>query len=242
MRVLDRAGARALDQAAIQQLGMPGILLMEHAAQSVRLAATHMLRQNGLRRVVVVCGPGNNGGDGYAVARLLAIDGIETHLVALSPPGKGTDAAINADIWSRSGHPIGGPGTLRNHLERPALLVDALFGTGLDRPIEGAAATLVELLNDAHSPILAVDIPSGLDADTGLPLGPCIQAAATVTFVAPKPAMLRMEAARYIGEYTVGDIGTPPQLLETHGQLASPPGGSDHPPNTPPPPPDRRGP
>ncbi|MCH2162221.1 MAG: NAD(P)H-hydrate epimerase [Phycisphaerales bacterium] len=243
LRVLDRAAARKLDETAIQQLGMPGILLMEHAAQSVQLVAAQLLSQHGLRRAVVVCGPGNNGGDGYAVARLLANDGVETDLVAMAPPRAGTDAATNATIWTGMGGRTGGPGTLRDHLLRPCIAIDALFGTGLDRPLEGVAADLVNLLNDSDAPILAVDLPSGLDADTGNPLGPCIRAERTVTFVAPKPAMLVIDAAPFIGEFSVGDIGTPPQLLEALGREVSIPSNTGPTtPNPPPPPPSRRGP
>ena len=241
--MLDRAAARTLDETAIQQLGMPGILLMEHAAQAVRHAAAQMLRHHGLRRAVVVCGPGNNGGDGYAVARLLANDGIETHLVALAPPKPDSDAATNATIWNNMGGSTGGPGTLREHLLRPCLAIDALFGTGLDRPLDGVAADLVGLLNDSDAPILAVDLPSGLDADTGKPLGPCIRAERTVTFVAPKPAMLVIEATPWIGEFAVGDIGTPPELLKTLGREVTLPSTSGpYAPNPPSPPPGRRGP
>ena len=240
IRVLDRVAARAHDQAAIQRLGIPGIVLMEHAAQSVRNVSDHLRRQHGLRRVLVVCGPGNNGGDGYALARLHAIDGIDTQIVALGSPEEGTDAAINAEICRAMNIPISGGDSLQELLNHPNLIVDALFGTGLEKPLEADAKAIVTQLNAADSPILSIDIPSGLDVDTGRPQGACIRADCTVTMVALKPAMLEVGSERYLGEVVVASIGTPENLLEEFARAV--PGPKADVETKPPPPPDRRGP
>lgn len=240
IKVLDRASSRALDEAAITRLGIPGIVLMEHAAQSVRRVSDHLRRQHGLRRVLIACGPGNNGGDGYALARLLVNDGIDTHIIALGEPKEGSDAATNAAICRSMKIDIVGPEELSELLDTPSLIIDALFGNGLDRPLEEKAAGIVAQLNAADSPILAVDIPSGLDADTGRATGQCVRADCTVTFVALKPAMLEVGSERYLGEVIVGDIGTPPALLEEFARVLPGPTADVDP--KPPPPPKRRGP
>ncbi len=213
---------------------------MEHAAQSVRRVSDRIRRQHGLRRVVVVCGPGNNGGDGYALARLLSIDGVETHIIALGAPSEGSDAAINASICRELNIDIAGHDALSELLNAPTLIIDALFGTGLDRALDGKAAGIVAQLNAADSPIIAVDVPSGLDADSGRPLGPCVRADCTVTFVALKPAMLEVGSERYLGEVLIGDIGTPASLLEEFARVVPGPTADVDP--EPPPPPRRRGP
>jgi NAD(P)H-hydrate epimerase len=213
---------------------------MEHAAQSVRRVSDHLRRQHGLRRVLVVCGPGNNGGDGYALARLHAIDGIDTHIVAFGSPREGTDAAINAAICRAMDIPISGEDSLRELLDHPSLIVDALFGTGLERPLGEDAKAIVAQLNAADSPILSIDIPSGLDVDTGRPRGTSIRADCTVTMVALKPAMLEVGSERYLGEVVVSSIGTPECLLKEFARVVPSPEADVE--TKPPPPPDRRGP
>ncbi len=239
IRVLDRAAARAIDQAAISQLNIPGILLMEHAAQSVMLVVEQIRLRRGIDEVIIVCGPGNNGGDGYALARLLTIARIDTTLIACGSPREGSDAAKNAAICEAMKISIHPPHELARLLQTPKLIVDAIFGTGLDRPIEGDAADMIQEMNAADSPILAVDLPSGLDADTGIPTGPCIRAESTITFVAIKPAMLVVGSEDYLGEVSIGDIGTPRSLLEEYGTVVHPPGGGPEP--APRPAPHRRG-
>jgi len=238
--VLDREASRRHDQAAINRLGIPGIVLMEHAAQSVRRVCDHMCRREGLRRVVVVCGPGNNGGDGYALARLLRNDGVQIDLVSLGAPRQGSDARVNALTCDAMAIPRHHPDALGALLDHPCLLVDALYGTGLDRPLDDEAQALVAQLNASESPVLAIDIPSGLDVDTGRPLGSAVRADCTVTMVAIKPAMLEVGSERYLGEVVVGDIGTPQALLEEFARVVPAPAADVE--TKPPPPPPRRGP
>ncbi len=189
MYVLDRDSVRAVDRAARAQYGIPGIVLMENAARALAVESHAMVRAaNGA--VVIVCGSGNNGGDGWALARHLHNAGSQVTIAPLGAPREGGNAAVNCRICRHMNlHEIA-PDELPAHLADCDLVVDAIFGTGLDRPVTGAAATVIETINGAGRPVLAVDVPSGLDCDTGQPMGSTIRAARTVTFVARKPAMI----------------------------------------------------
>jgi hydroxyethylthiazole kinase-like uncharacterized protein yjeF len=216
--LLDREGARDLDRCAIEQHGIAGIELMENAA----IAATTTVRNriDPGSRVLILVGRGNNGGDGWAMARLLHEAGHEVGLHTLGDARPGSDAAHNqkrAEALSLDCSPT----LASTDLQRAALVVDALYGTGLDRPIEGMSADWIRLVNASDTAVLAIDLPSGLDADQGVPLGPTIEAARTVTFVAPKLGMVRETAARYCGSIEVASIGTPDSLLERFGVPAA---------------------
>lgn len=187
--------------------GVSGIALMEAAGAAVfRMIQRH----HAVGRVLVLCGPGNNGGDGFVVARLLKEAGREVTLALLGEVAalKG-DAAVMAQRWS-------GP-TL---LAAPALvagtdvIVDALFGAGLSRSLDGAAASLVEAVNDAGVPVVAVDLPSGLNGNSGQSSGPVIRATRTVTFFRLKPAHLLLPGRLLCGEVHVADIGIPDTVLD----------------------------
>lgn len=210
--LLDRAGARRLDRSAIDDLGIPGIVLMENAARGASDVARSMIPTGGA--VLVLAGTGNNGGDGWAMARHLHNSGHPVDVHCLGATRAGSDAAINEAIARAMGINVGM--TLEEAAVRSTtLVVDALFGTGLDRPIEGLAAEWIELLDRAASaPILAVDLPSGLDADSGRPLGPTIRAKRTATFVARKLGMRAPGAEEFCGGIDVVGIGTPKSLLE----------------------------
>jgi NAD(P)H-hydrate epimerase len=219
MLVLDTRAARALDRAAMERYGIPGVVLMENAAAGTIAVAAAMLGGLDGRRVVVAAGPGNNGGDAYAIARHAHNAGASVAIVALGRPRPGSDAAVNAAIVARMGIPVHGPDALSLGRAEPwDLVIDGLFGIGLDRPLEGEARSLVERINGLGAPTLAIDIPSGLDGDSGLPLGIAIEAARTATMVAPKPAMLLPEAMRWIGGWCVIDIGAPRALLAEFAQ------------------------
>lgn len=212
-RFLDRAGARALDRAAMDELGIPGIRLMENAALGATEIAREMIASGD--EVIVLAGRGNNGGDGWAMARMLCNAGHPVRVCTLGPPREGSDAAANATRAETMD--IAMSETLEpGMLEGGPLVIDALYGTGLDRPIEGDAASWIELVNDRAAPghVLAVDLPSGLDSDEGTPLGPTIRAGRTATFVAPKIGMRTSSAEPYCGRIDVVGIGTPPALLD----------------------------
>ena len=218
--ILDRESVRAVDRAAIEDYGIPGIVLMENAARGLAAEALAMLQEvrASSPSVLIVCGSGNNGGDGYALGRHLHNAEVDPVFAALGEPKPGSDAEINRNICRKIGLrevPLDEIGTVLGEVD---LIVDAIFGTGLDRPVEGAAAGLIESINATARPVLAVDVPSGLDCDTGRPLGATIRAARTVTFVAPKPAMTQPAAAEFLGKVVTADIGAPIELLKRFGR------------------------
>ncbi len=216
--VLDRDSVRAVDRAAIEEFAIPGIVLMENAARGLAAEALSML--DGLvadAEVVIVCGSGNNGGDGYALARHLHNAGARPVLVALGEPRSGTDAAANRAICEHMGLRIKAADALAEHAGC-RLIVDALFGTGLDRPVTGEPAEVIDWMNQSGRPVLAADVPSGIDCNTGKPLGLAVRATATVTFVAMKPGFLEPEGRTYAGRVSVADIGAPAELVARLGR------------------------
>jgi NAD(P)H-hydrate epimerase len=202
-RVLTVAQARALDQDAVERLGMPSILLMENAARGVAEAARALGE-----RFVVLCGPGNNGGDGLAAARHLG-RAARVHLLAEPDAKKSPDAALQLRILRKAGWPIA-LGTLPKVGDDGLVWIDALYGTGLQRPLAGDAARWVGAFNEGRGKKLAVDIPSGLDGDTGVALGGiACRCEVTVTFEAPKVGMLAETARPYVGRIVVAKLGLP---------------------------------
>ena len=209
---LTRAQVREVDRIAIEEYGIPGIVLMENAARQLA-EAVH--RPGASRRVLVVCGGGNNAGDGYAAARHLGNWGHTVSILALVPIEqlKG-DARTMADIAVRCGIPIARDLSVlsREH----DVIVDALFGTGLSRTPEGVFADAIALIN-ARPPstqVIAADVPSGLDCDTGNPFDPCIRADITVTFVAEKVGFPIESARTVLGTVLIADIGAPSVLVD----------------------------
>src|SRR5688572_11456365 len=190
MRLLDSASAREIDRVAIEELGLPGLVLMESAALAV--ADVLARRFPGARRVAIVCGTGNNGGDGLALARQLATRGLPVStLLAGRAADLAGDAAVQHRALLASNVAIAevGEETLdgaRAALARADVVVDALFGIGLSRPVTGWRAELVAAINDSRAPRLAVDVPSGVEAGSGEAGGPHVLADVTVTFFAPK--------------------------------------------------------
>lgn len=217
MKVLTAAAMREADRRTMEELGLPGIVLMENAAMRV-VEAVFSLGRN-FSRVLIAAGPGNNGGDGLAAARLLRQAGRQVSLWTTVPPGRYRgDAAVNYEFLRHSGFPIKhildyeAQGDLRADLESADLAIDALFGTGLGRPVEGLSAAVIGALNGAAVPVLAVDLPSGVEADSGRVMGSAVQAQWTVSLAFPKPGLLQHPGAGLAGEVMVGAIGIPPVL------------------------------
>lgn len=209
MRALSRAEARAFDDFAMRTLRAPGILLMENAAIGCVSALRDLAGSAWPRvRVVIACGAGSNGGDGYAIARLLRVAGAEPEIHSLGSPRPGSDAAINASIAEALGIPRR---ELRPDEAVPEgdLLVDALFGTGLSHPLEPGARAAVECIDRFNGMRLAVDLPSGLDCDRGVPLGAALRATVTATMVAPKAGFAAPGAGAWTGRVVVVPIGVP---------------------------------
>ena len=208
---LTRRQVRRVDEICIDEYGIPGLLLMEHAALALRQCVRDMIGGTPPDPVVIVCGGGNNGGDGYALARLLSLEDIVVRLLAAKPIDElDGDAATQANICAALKLPIEPATPDRVRTMSASLVVDALLGTGLASPPREDAVLLIKAMNDSGRPILAVDVPSGLDVDLGEPLGPagtCVRAEQTCTFVAEKVGFL--EASRFTGRVTVGDIGAP---------------------------------
>jgi len=214
MRTLTTAAARALDRAAQERFAIPGIVLMENAAIGISALARGMLGDASGARVVVVCGPGNNGGDGYAIARHLHNAGAQVSIVPVGSPRDGSDAATNERVAFLMGMPRVDLDALAAAPDLvPDLIIDAIFGSGLDRPVEGAALAAIQAINASPSEVLAVDIPSGLDADTGLPLGEAVRATVTAITIAARPACRAPHAKAWLGTWRVIDIGCPRSLV-----------------------------
>lgn len=225
MTGLTRAQVREIDRRAVEEYGVPSIVLMENAGRG---AAEVLMRLNPERKpVFVLCGKGNNGGDGFVIARHLDTAGWPVTIRLIANPGDMTgDAAINLRIAGASGLATV-PLFPSSHTPRSVLfkevvaahgwVVDALFGTGLTGPLREPFDHLISEVNASGSPVLAVDIPSGLDCDTGVPLGACIRATHTVTFVAPKVGFANPAAAKWLGTVHVAGIGAPRKLLAEYG-------------------------
>lgn len=224
--LLTRAQAREVDRRAAEELRIPGIVLMENAGINATDVVTGMLEARGGDAVAIVCGGGNNGGDGYVVARHLTNAGRRAVVFSAADPAtlRG-DAATNHAICQAMGVPvlrIDGEQSLAEHAPKLALadvVVDALLGTGFeaDRGLRPHAASVVSAINRAGQAapgplVLAIDVPSGLDCDTGQPADPTVHADATVTFLAPKRGFTAEPARRVLGEVFVVGIGTPPAL------------------------------
>jgi hydroxyethylthiazole kinase-like uncharacterized protein yjeF len=221
-RAMSREEVRAVDRWAIQEIGVPGVVLMENAGRSCAELVREELVGVEDPHVCVFCGAGNNGGDGYVIARHLLNAGFGVTIVLCGEREKVRgDAKINLDILEGLGHAVEHPDlegeSLTSRIEewagRADMIVDALFGTGLQGQLREPYRSMVESINALSCPVLAVDIPSGLDCDTGQPLGTAVRATYTVTFVAVKKGFLDSpEAQHYVGELYVASIGVEPQM------------------------------
>lgn len=238
---LTRARVRDLDRRTVEEFGMPGVCLMENAGRG---AAELFTRLNPDRLpAVILCGPGNNGGDGFVIARHLDNRGWPVTVWLLRPEtGRSfgfaraaaaadrklsPDCAVNAEVWghARPLHTNDGPANvwkdaLVADVQAAGWVIDALFGTGLTRPLDAPFHELIPFLNASGKPVLAVDLPTGLDCDSGEPLGHTVRATHTATFVAPKRGFLAPGAAAWVGEVHVIDIGAPRALVESYAAPA----------------------
>jgi NAD(P)H-hydrate epimerase len=211
--MLSRDEVRAIDRRAIEEFGVPGVVLMENAGRG----AAEVLLSLGVRGpVVVCCGKGNNGGDGFVIARHLVLHGCDVRVLLFAPPGElRGDAAVNYGIIAKLRLPME---QMTEPLDEPRLsrelaaadwVVDALFGTGLEGPVRRPLDRVIELINASRTKVFAVDIPSGLDCDTGKPLGAAVRAQHTATFVAVKKGFLEPGAEAWTGKVHVVHIGVP---------------------------------
>ena len=213
---------RAIDRRAIDDYGIPAIVLMENAGRGAAEEAAKLYRGRGLDGpVLVFCGAGNNGGDGFVIARHLANQGFAVRVLccgARSRIDRGREAGINLTICERMGLAVAELHTaelvaeIGRVLVPGALIVDAVFGVGLSSPVREPQATLLRGLDVSALAVLAVDVPSGLDADSGELLGVAVHADVTATMACPKVGF-RGRGERYVGRLAVIDIGLPASLV-----------------------------
>jgi hydroxyethylthiazole kinase-like uncharacterized protein yjeF len=230
LRAFSSAEIRQVDQDAVRELGIPSLLLMENAARGV----CERIQQAGVwQSITIFAGPGNNGGDGLAIARLLAARGINAN-VYLIRNGKdlSEDAACNYRFLEKCGIPVEEPSleALQEFialLSDQDLIVDSILGTGTRGQLRSPFSEVVDQINSSRAMVLAVDIPTGLDCDSGLAMGPCVRADWTVTFVGLKAGFLRESASYYTGVVWVSDIGIPLKWLNDWQQRHCSLGGQD---------------
>ena len=219
---MDRATVRAFDAWAIHKMGIPGVVLMENAAKNCTQVILKQFSEQIREGVCVFCGAGNNGGDGFVIARHLYNHGLPVKIVLCADVTKiKGDAKINFDICRKMGLSIMSLDTASADLFREVedavtgcgLLVDALLGTGLQGDLKSPMALLISCINSHNIAIAAVDIPSGLDCDKGVPLPVSIEAAVTVTFVALKKGFVENpDALAVTGRVFVSNIGITPTI------------------------------
>ncbi len=224
MRVLNSAQMREADRRTIDDIGIPAAVLMENAGRQVVSAMESTFPDLPTSRVAVLCGRGNNGGDGFVIARALHERRIDTSVYLLGPAGDvkgpagvnlsaarqlGIDIVeiIDAQAWELHSTDVVGSD----------VIVDALFGTGFRGPIEGLCETVVADVNSAGKPVVAVDLPSGLSGDTHTVSGPVIRAALTVTFGAPKMPLVLPPAEHFAGNLVIAEIGIPQSVINDVG-------------------------
>src|SRR6476620_5868639 len=222
MRVLNSAQMKEADRRTIDEIGIPSLVLMENAGRQAVAAMEAMYSDLLDRHVAVLCGRGNNGGDGFVIARTLAQRGVDVSvfLIGRVADVRG-DARINLEILGRLGLTvveIGDSEAWELHsgeVSDCSLIVDAIFGTGLNAPLSGLLETVIADVNGSGVPVVAIDLPSGLSADSHEPIGDSIEAGMTVTLAAPKIPLVLPPAETRAGDIVIADIGIPGHVLES---------------------------
>ena len=218
---MSRDEVRAFDAWAINELGIPGIVLMENAGRSCAQFIIETLSKIKKPKVCIFCGTGNNGGDGFVIARHILNAGFAVTVVVCGNIAKiRNDARVNLDILTGLGLKIErldmeGTDDIDSRVTKLAneanMIIDAIFGTGLTGTLRNEYKQLIDSINGLGCPVLSVDIPSGLDCDTGLPFGASIKANCTVTFVAVKKGFVFENARPYTGDIFIASIGVEPK-------------------------------
>jgi NAD(P)H-hydrate epimerase len=221
MRILNAGQMREADRRTIEEIGIPSLVLMENAGRQVVAALEARFDDLDERRVAILAGRGNNGGDGFVVARTLLNRGIDVSVfVAGSLAEVKGDARVNLEVLGRLGLSvveIGNEQQWELHSSEVSscdLIIDAIFGTGLSTPIAGTLETIVADVNEMGIPVVSIDLPSGMSADTHQLIGPCVQASLTVTLGAPKLPLVLTPAAPRAGELVIADIGIPGEVID----------------------------
>lgn len=221
MKVVTSQEMRSIDSMTIQEIGIPGIVLMENAGVSVVKSIEDNFR--GIKNISIFVGKGNNGGDGLVCARHLFNRGYNVKAYLLSPADRFSgDALTNLTIAQNMSIPmsfiLSEDDLVQQKMEiaESDLIIDAIFGTGLTGEVRGFISSVIEFLNSSKVPIVSVDLPSGLDADSGKVLGQCVKAEMTVTMGLPKRGLLLYPGANYVGKLLVADIGIPEKVIGSH--------------------------
>ena len=233
MRILNAAQMRDADRHTTEEIGIPSLVLMENAGRQVVAAIEAAYESHLDGRVAVLCGRGNNGGDGFVVARTLLQRAIDTSVFVIGAVSEiRGDARTNLDILGRLGVTvveINDEQTWELHfseIARCSLIVDAIFGTGLRSALAGMLETVIADINAADIPIVSVDLPSGMSADTPHLIGDCIDASLTVTLAAPKLPLVLPPGEAYAGDVVIADIGIPHDVIDgvegPHVELLTP--------------------
>jgi len=212
---------REMDRQTIESFGLPGRVLMENAGRGATRVLIKKFPDIAARRVAVIAGRGNNGGDGFVMARYLAQAGIDVTVYLLSESSRlAGDAADNFNLLALLKIPVKEItnetdfNQAKMELAHHSLFVDAILGTGLNSDVRGFFKSVIEFINAMERPVFSVDIPSGLHTDTGQPCGTCIRADATATFAFPKIGLIQLPGAKYSGQIHIIDIGIPPLILK----------------------------
>src|SRR6478736_1123694 len=221
MRVLNSSQMREADRRTIEEIGIPSLVLMENAGRQVVAAMEAIYGDLLERHVGVLCGRGNNGGDGFVVARTLAQRGIgvSVFLIGQVSDVRG-DARVNLDILGRLGLTVvevadGQAWKLHvSEVRDCSLIVDAIFGTGLNAPVQGLIGSVIADVNASGIPVVSIDLPSGLSADSAEPIGDSIEAGTTVTLAAPKLPLVLPPGETRAGDIVIADIGIPGHVID----------------------------
>src|SRR5436190_20515192 len=221
MRVLNSAQMREADRQTVADIGIPALVLMENAGRQAVAAMEAMYTDLSERQVAILCGRGNNGGDGFVVARTLVQRGVDVSVFLLGRVAdvRG-DARTNLEILGRMGLTVVEVSDSQawelhsSEVSDCNLIVDAIFGTGLNAPISGLIETVIADVNTSGIPVVAIDLPSGLSADTPEQHGPVVDAALTVTLAAPKLSLVLPPGETLAGDIVIADIGIPGEVID----------------------------
>lgn len=223
-RALGRDEIREIDRRAIEEYKIPGIILMENAGRNVVEEILKILPGTDKTRVAIFCGKGNNGGDGFVIARHLYNKGVDVSVYLTTEVSRvlaDGDASTNLQILLNMNLEVKelqreNIREVGKALSNYNVIVDAIFGTGLSGEVSEPVSTLIAKINEADIPVVSVDIPSGLSCDDGVVLGIAVKATKTVTFVAAKTGFFQEQGKEYTGELIVSDISVPKELIEEY--------------------------
>ncbi len=221
MKIVEPQVMKDMDRKAVEEYGVPGLILMENAGRNVAEFVVKRYPSRIKRGVAVFCGKGNNGGDGFVAARHLKNMGCDVNLYILSNKEDiSGDSLINLNIWQAMGedvHVVLKESDIEKHrfsMIHSGLVIDAVLGTGLKNGPAGVYAAVIEHINEISLPVVSVDIPSGLDGATGRPLGSTVRADMTVTMALPKTGLVTYPGIKYTGELKIADIGMPARIID----------------------------